>query len=248
MPSQGFPQERLAVGLARMTAEVLATADVEAGLRHVVTAVAGVVPGRPMVGAVVCRDHGVTAATSSAVLGSLFDTTLGQDGPSREAMTTGTPRHARDLGAERRWGHYPELAAGHGIASLYCHPLRTGDGLIGALSVYSHRLDAFTPEDRDTVSLSARHTETLLGMLVRERESRRLAEQLRKTLDDRSTVDQALGVIMASRRCGREAAYSFLHAAAQERGVSQAVLARRIVERVSGGDAGPGPFGESALW
>jgi hypothetical protein len=233
-----------------MTTDVLSTTDVQTGLRHVVRAVAGAVPGRPMVSAVVGRNRCVTAATSSEVLGSLFDTTLGQDGPSREAMTTGTPRHARDIRAERRWGGYPQLAAGHGIASLYCHPLRTDGGLVGgpvgglvgALSVYSPRHDAFSPEDRDMVSLWARHTGTLLGTLVRDHAHSRLAEQLQDALDSGSTMNQALGVIMARQGCDSEAAHRVLRTTSQQQGVPQAVLARRIVEQASGGHAGPGPF------
>ena len=248
MPTEWFPHERLAVGLAKMTSDVFSTTDLTSGLRHVVTAVADVVPGSPMVGAVVRAEDGLACAASSSVLGDLFDTALGRNTPTPclDTMETGTPRHVRSFQDDDRWGRSAALAVEHGVASLYCHPLRTDDGLVGALGVYSRRPDAFDGQDREAVSLSAKHTGTLLGMLQRDHASSRLTEQLRQALDARSTVDQALGVIMAQRRCSREAAYGILRTASQNQGIPQAVLARQIVERVSSASFEPGPFSAPA--
>ena len=68
-------------------------------------------------------------------------------------------------------------------------------------------------------------------------------EQLSSSMESRGLIDQAIGVIMAIRRCTQEEALAILRKASQDQNVKLRAIAATIVADVSGEPPGqPGPF------
>lgn len=61
-----------------------------------------------------------------------------------------------------------------------------------------------------------------------------LAQQLESALASRSTIDQAVGVIMAQNRVQAEDAFAILRAASQHRNVKLREVAAALIENVTG--------------
>jgi AmiR/NasT family two-component response regulator len=56
---------------------------------------------------------------------------------------------------------------------------------------------------------------------------------MRKAMDSRSIIDQAMGVIMAQNRCDADAAFAILTRASQNRNIKLREIARGTVMSVS---------------
>ena len=56
---------------------------------------------------------------------------------------------------------------------------------------------------------------------------------MRKAMDSRSVIDQAIGVVMAQNRCDAQAAFAILTRASQNRNVKLREIARATVGNVS---------------
>jgi AmiR/NasT family two-component response regulator len=68
-------------------------------------------------------------------------------------------------------------------------------------------------------------------------------EQLTSSIESRALIDQAIGVIMAIRRCTQDEALAFLRSASQNQNVKMREIAAAIVTDVSGEPPGqPRPF------
>ncbi|GAA3138296.1 hypothetical protein GCM10020001_071020 [Nonomuraea salmonea] len=63
---------------------------------------------------------------------------------------------------------------------------------------------------------------------------REVAGQLKEALTTRGVIDQALGIVMAQRRCTARQAFELLRQISQDRNVKVHQIAASIVEKVSG--------------
>jgi hypothetical protein len=80
-----------------------------------------------------------------------------------------------------------------------------------------------------------------LPTALRLYEQSRLAADLQEALASRSTIDQALGVLMAQNRCTRDAAFAILRRASQHRNLKLREVAATVIERFTGHPAAPPP-------
>lgn len=166
--------------------------------------------------------------------------------PCLSAIATLAPVRIRDATTERRYADHAARLVSHGLLSAYCHPFRAGADAVGALSVYAREIDAFGVEARRMIAIVAEHSGLMLEATLHALEQTELAHQLRRTLQARSEIDQALGILMAQERCGREAAFRILRTASQNRNIKVAELASRIVSAVSGAPPERAPFQDAA--
>jgi AmiR/NasT family two-component response regulator len=66
-------------------------------------------------------------------------------------------------------------------------------------------------------------------------------EYLQQALASRSTIDQALGVLMAQNHCTRDEAFGILRRASQNRNVKLRDVAAAVIHRFTGHPAEPPP-------
>lgn len=159
------------------------------------------------------------------------------DGPCLQALRDEMVVRVDDMSTETRWAPYPQQVAALGVRSVLSHPLRGTASVVGALNVYSF-------DDHDPASAHLAQVEDLSGrvgsaleLALRLGRQADLIANLQTALTSRSTIDQAIGVLMAQQRCDAATAFGLLRSASQGRNVKLRDIAAQVVERV--GTAGP---------
>jgi hypothetical protein len=167
-----------------------------------------------------------------------FDAT---DGPCVEALLEGTRFSAIDLRTERRWPAWAAVAGllGFGSAAavgaeiepeqrlvLNCYGV--GEALLNDAAV--DRAQQFIDELAFTMPIALRLARQTTEM-----------SQLQEALASRSTIDQALGVLMAQNHCTRGEAFGILRRASQNRNIKLRDVAAAIIHRFTGHPAEPPP-------
>ena len=169
-----------------------------------------------------------------------FDT---EAGPCVEALRTGTVLTGIDLAEERRWPAWSAVATLLGFSSAAGIPAEVSPGQRIALNLYAPAPKAFDDETLRRATLFAEEVARTIPAAVRLFEADERASQLEQALASRSTIDQALGVLMAQNQCTRETAFGILRRASQNRNVKLRDVAATIIERFTGHPAAhPPPF------
>ncbi|WP_194835003.1 GAF and ANTAR domain-containing protein [Nocardia sp. XZ_19_369] len=228
--------EELALGMSELTSLLLTGDDVTESLCAAADIVARMLPDHPMTGITLAREHGIIFGRSSDAHAMLVEESEFSEGygPTLQAISTAQQVSVPDVAAEHRWGDYSKRMLAFGVNSIHAQPLSVNGVAIGALSLYSPRPHSFTDQIRRAAILTTEHLGVLLAVASDTARQAKLTEQLRATLASRSTIDQALGIVMAERRCTRDAAFEVLRGRSQRRNVRVADLAAEIIEVVTG--------------
>jgi hypothetical protein len=169
-----------------------------------------------------------------------FDT---EDGPCVEALRTGAVLTGIDLATERRWPAWAAVATLLGFSSAAGIPAEVSPGHRIALNLYAPRPQVFDDETLHRATLFVQEIARTIPAAVRLFEADERASQLEQALASRSTIDQALGVLMSQNRCTRDTAFGILRRASQNRNVKVRDVAATIIERFTGHPAAdPPPF------
>lgn len=164
------------------------------------------------------------------------------EGPCVEARRAGRAVYVPDLGGEpRRWASTLEALA-HGIRSFLVVPVHGSAGAVGTLTFYADRADAFDESTRRLAQVIADMVADVVTLALRHTVQARLTHDLRRALDSRSVIDQAIGVLMAQERCDRKAAFALLRRASQNRNAKVREVAADVVRSASGQHPSSGPF------
>jgi GAF domain-containing protein len=192
-------------------------------------------------GITVSPDHGApfTAASSDALTQELDELQYADGaGPCLEALTAGVPVFVTDMAFESRWGAYPRHAVELGARSSMSYPLINGDHAIGALNLYAFEPSAPGGAMQARAAQIAEHAAGALALALRIAEHGEVIENLRTALTSRSTIDQAIGILMAQQRCDAGVAFDLLRKASQGRNTKLRDVAALIVAGVAAnGDA-----------
>ncbi|MFI6044664.1 GAF and ANTAR domain-containing protein [Nocardia sp. NPDC051321] len=228
--------DELALGMSELTALLLTGDEVAESLCAIADAVARMLPNHPMAGVTLVHGHGTIVGGSSAAHAMLVEETQRSEGydPCLQAIDTAQQVSVHDVAAEHRWGGYSNRMLAFGVKSIYAQPLSVDGAAVGALSLYSTQPNGFTDRIRRAADLTAEHLGVLLAVATDTARQAELTEQLRATLASRSTIDQALGILMAERRCDRDAAFEVLRRRSQQRNVRVADLAVEMIRTVTG--------------
>lgn len=165
------------------------------------------------------------------------------EGPCLAALAGKTLVRVDDIAEETRWPGFAKLAPAYEIRSCLALPLFAGAKMIGALTLYSPRRQAFGAGETERIMHFARSASRALAVAVRLASYTTLVDQLRASLATRAVIDQALGIVMAQNRCSQAEAFAMLRDASQRRNVKLRQLAEEIVAKVSGERPQPPPFG-----
>jgi transcriptional regulator with GAF, ATPase, and Fis domain len=186
-------------------------------------------------GITVLGEHGrpYTVATSDEPTRELDELQYaGGEGPCLEALTTAVPVFVTDMTSETRWAPYPQRAVALGARSSMSYPLISGETAIGALNLYA--FEPFAPGQRMQARAAhiAEHAAGAVAIALRIAEHSKASENLRNALTSRSTIDQAIGILMAQQRCDARTAFDLLRQASQGRNIKLRQVAVGVVAGV----------------
>jgi GAF domain-containing protein len=156
-----------------------------------------------------------------------------QGGPCLEALRTALPVVVTDMRAESRWAPYPQQAAELGAASSMSYPLIIAGQAIGALNLYAFQPMAPDAGLQARVEQLAANAAGALAVAMRLAQHTQEAANLRIALTSRSTIDNAIGILMGQQQCTADEAFDLLRQASQHRNVKLRELATQIVAGVN---------------
>jgi GAF domain-containing protein len=180
-----------------------------------------------------------TVATSDEVTRELDELQyVDGNGPCLEALETAVPVIVTDMATETRWAPYPEHAVEIGARSSMSYPLISGQSTVGAMNLYAFQpLVPGAPMQARAANI-AEHAAGAVAVALRIAEHSKAIDNLRTALTSRSTIDQAIGILMAQQRCDARSAFALLRQASQGRNVKLREVAAGIVHAVERGSAG----------
>lgn len=155
------------------------------------------------------------------------------DGPCLEAMRTRTTVHVPNVSTEHRWPAYIQAVAAKGIGSILGIPLRLEGESAGALNIYASRAHGFTGEDIARAELFGVQSSKTLTLELRVAQLQDAKEDLAAAMKSRTTIDVAVGAIMAQNRCSQAAAMAILRNASSTRNIKLRDVAAGVIESIS---------------
>ena len=211
--------------------------DLNAFLADLVRLAARQTPSAQACGLTLARQSGGVTVACTDELAERADERQYQvdDGPCLQAMREGVVVRVADMTTDERWGPYPALAAQVGVRSSLSIPLVVEDRSRGALNLYSTTPGSFTRRDEDVATRWAAQACGALAVALRIADGDDRAEQLLGGMDSRTTIGQAVGLVMAQERCSAEEAFRLLTLASQRRNVKLREVAAGVVEAFESG-------------
>ncbi|WP_111766033.1 GAF and ANTAR domain-containing protein [Nakamurella deserti] len=238
------PGISLPAALRELSAVLTSTESFHELIQRIAELAARTVPTALTCGITVATDGRVVTVGAADALAAQLDEQQYrlEAGPCLEALWTGRVVDVPDLSREQRWDGYPVQAMAQGISAVYASPLRVRDDTVGALNLYAARPYAFDDDDqRASIQQLADLTTVAITGSLRNYGDARLSDQLQTALNSRAVIDQAIGIVMATRHCSAEEAFATLRTISQTRNVRLAVIAAGLVERTAGGPGGGRP-------
>jgi GAF domain-containing protein len=172
-----------------------------------------------------------TIASADALACQLDEQQYEHDtGPCLQSLSSGKVVTAVDLAVEERWEAYPAIAMAHGIRAILSTPLIVGGKPVGVLNLYACAPGAFGAVDRQLAELLAGQAAIAITAALRRYDEVTLSDHLRVALSSRSVIDQAIGIVMAQRRCDPEEAFGALRTISQRRNIKLRTVAAELVE------------------
>ena len=159
------------------------------------------------------------------------------DSPGMAASVDQVTVHIPDLTREDRWPGYVDAVLDHGIRSVLAVPFQLEGETKAALLLYSHRSGRFQGRILETAEDFVRQTSLALRLAVRFAHYSEAAAHLRATLETRTVIDMAVGIIMAQNRCSQHEAFELLKAASSTRNSKLHDVAAAVVNALGQGPA-----------
>ncbi|CAM3726068.1 GAF and ANTAR domain-containing protein [Tsukamurella ocularis] len=149
-----------------------------------------------------------------------------RQGPCWDAATANPATRAPDLRADDRWPDFAPAAVEAGILSMLSFRLFTFDSRVGALNLFSEKVDAFSDESETVGGMLA--TQAATALIANDR-----ALQFRSALASRDLIGQAKGMLMERFGVDAVRAFELLARVSSDRNVPLATIAERVVEKGS---------------
>lgn len=147
-----------------------------------------------------------------------------EEGPCRDALKHNEVVLVSDLTTDPRWPHWgPQMAEQTGVrSSLSLRLFLEGDDL-GALNLYSYRVDAFDQEDLLDGLVLAAHAAVALANTLEQ-------DQLKRALDTRRVIGEATGMLRERFDLSTDQAFGVLKRVSSELNIKLFRVARYLVE------------------
>jgi GAF domain-containing protein len=231
------PQEpiELAAAYAELQHLILDGPDVTDFLQQLAALASGIVPGTHC-GITLRRDGQIATVVSSDDAAVRMDEVqyLRGRGPCLAAIQEGTRIEVPDMETETRWGDYAGHALANGIRSAFSLPLTIDGHPQGALNLFATTPHAFTDHDIERAEAFTAQAATALTILLRHASHTVLDDELRDALVTRAVIDQALGILMVTRKISAHEAFEVLRHAPQTTNRKVSTIAAELIESMTG--------------
>jgi len=217
------------VDVAQALSDVARSLDAEPDLQHVVAgivaAVTDTVPGAEAAG-VSLREGRIlrTVAATSDLVERLnaIEHEL-DEGPCVQAVLEHRSYRIDDMSTDTRWPRFAAAAQAQGIQSMLGYRLFTGSRTLGALDLYSSKLNAFDAEAEVVGELFAAHAAiALLGSTQQT--------EWQTAINSRDSIGMAKGILMHRERLTDQQAFTLLVSTSQKANIKIHELATWLVD------------------
>ncbi|MBG6182515.1 transcriptional regulator with GAF, ATPase, and Fis domain [Arthrobacter sp. CAN_A214] len=219
------PRDALALQLGELARDLQKETDPDGILQKIVGAAINLIPGveEGSISAVKGRRQVLSRAPSSQTAARL-DVLQNEanEGPCLDAIYEQQTVRVPDMRNEPRWPNFSTLAADTGAGSMLCFQLYVEGDNLGALNLYSTRVNAFTDESEHVGLLVAAHAAIGYAEAVK-------TEQLEAALQSRDLIGQAKGILMERHKITADQASSILNHASSRSNVKLHDIAERLV-------------------
>ncbi|MCD5344419.1 GAF and ANTAR domain-containing protein [Arthrobacter sp. AK04] len=157
--------------------------------------------------------------------------------PSLTASAALESVHVPDARQDGRWPEYSSAVLDQGIRSVLALPFQVEGGTKAALLLYSRRPNRFEPRILEFAEDFVGQTSLALRLAVRFAHYSETAANLRATLESRTVIDMAVGIIMAQNRCSQQDAFDILKTASSTRNSKLHDVAAAVVNSLGQGPA-----------
>ena len=234
-PPTPKPPLDLAEAYAELQNLVLDGPDVSDFLHQLAILASAIVPGTHC-GITLRRNHEVATVASTDAVAMRMDEVQyhGGRGPCLQSMQDGVRVDVPDMAAETRWGDYGAYAVTNGIHSAFSLPLNLNGGTLGAVNLFSATAQAFTEHDIDRTQAFTGQAGTALSILLRHARHTTLDDELRDALATRAVIDQALGILMVTRKISSREAFEILRHTSQNTNRKLSDIAADLIHTLTG--------------
>jgi GAF domain-containing protein len=217
--------------LARLT---LADLSMGAVLEHAALVTREAIPGASEVSVTVQDGRPATVASSGQLALEVDESQYDTDsGPCLDAIRLGQTVLVPDQAKDPRWPEYRRRAVQSGVGSSLSVPLAIDGDATGAFNIYSTRVDAFPPSSVTLAEELAGYAAVILNNAGMYFAAASEVEQMREAMRSRAVIEQAKGIVMGSRRCDADEAFTVLVRVSQQTGQKLHVVARALVEQAT---------------
>lgn len=234
MPARNEPLD-LSAAYAELQNLILDGPDVTDFLHQLAVLASAIVPGTHC-GITLSRDGQLATVANSDDVAMRMDEIqyVRGRGPCLEAIRQGTRVEVVDMAVEDRWGDYPGYALANGIHSVFSLPLVLDGETHGALNLFALTPRAFTEHDIARAEAFTAQAATALTILLRHARHTVLDDELREALTTRATIDQALGILMVTRKISAREAFEVLRHTSQTTNRKVSTIAAELIETMTG--------------
>ena len=181
------------------------------------------------------RKRPVAAASSDSCARALDELQNGfGDGPCLTALRQQTTVHVPDIARERRWSDYLQAVAQQDIGSILAVPLVMADDADAVINLYSRHAHGFSGPDIIAAESFGVQASLALRLALRIAQLREARDDLSAAMQSRTTIDMAIGAIMAQNRCSRDSAFKVLRSASSHRNIKIRDVAASVIASISG--------------
>jgi GAF domain-containing protein len=222
----------LAAGLAGLSGLVAGSGTLKHLLTEVATFAMEAVPGADGAGVTMLEAGRPDTIVASAPFVRDVDNIqyrLGE-GPCISAAAEGRTIGSGALGEDSSWPTFGPQAAELGIHSALSLPLILHDEVLGALNVYAHQRHAFDGSSRRVGESFAGPAAVAIHNARVLDQARRTTHRLESALTSRSTIDHAIGILMARSGLSEDDAYQRIRMLSQHENLTVSVVAAHLVE------------------
>jgi hypothetical protein len=157
--------------------------------------------------------------------------------PSMTACTEQETVHVPDVQDDGLWPEYSAGALDQGVRSVLALPFELEGETKAALVLYSRRPQRFEKRVLEFAEDYVSQTSLALRLAVRFAHYSETAANLRATLESRTVIDMAVGIIMAQNRCSQQDAFEILKTASSTRNSKLHDVATAVVTALGQGPA-----------
>lgn len=228
----GDDVEELRNSLSSLSQLAMSSLTLPQTLTHIAEFAVHAIPGADGAGLTLLdgdRPDTVVASDDFVVAVDRIQYSLGE-GPCITAAECARTVRSGSLGGDAQWPRFGPRVGRLGVHSVLSLPLKTDDGVLGAMNVYARAKNAF--DDRAATlaelfavpaAVSVQNAQALSNALL-------LSEQLQKALTNRKVIDHAIGIVVSRSGCTSAEAFVKLREMSQKDHKKLADVAQSIFD------------------